>query len=117
MAQAWTSVWGSFTAQHADRFNMTDVHQHTWNVEAFWPSEHVHDMRSYAYKLEEELKPLNGGRLPDQLAWAESLARHFAIELVAISVRVWREGEKHAATYTLTDREYCRARRRNQGRY
>lgn len=116
MAIALSSVWDTFTALHCDIANPRDVHEHTWRVEVFWPSEHMHDKRTRAFQLKEELKELEGKRLPDRLAKAEALAAHFVAEFVAISVRVSRDDEQHAATYTLDAKEYRRAYRRNQGR-
>jgi hypothetical protein len=116
MSNAWSSVWDEFTALHCDIANPRDVHEHTWRVEVFWPSHQVQDKRTRAYHVREELAALEGKRLPDSLARAEDLAAHFVSEFVAISVRVSREDERHAATCTLDAKEYEKAWRRNQGR-
>ena len=116
MATATSSVWTTFTALHIDIANPRDVHEHTWRVEVFWPSKTFGDKRTREYLLRERLRELEGTRLPDRLARAEDLAEALTVDLVALSVRVSRDDENHAATYTRTESEHWHAVRRNRGR-
>lgn len=111
MPTCTSSVWGSFVALHADLARPQDIHEHTWSVEVTWPSDHFGDKRTRDFMLKEHLDQLRGTRLPDALSWAESLAAHFAEELCAISVRVWREEERCSAMFVRSDAEYRRARK------
>lgn len=84
-----TWVSGHFSAAHRDQ-ESGEIHGHTWLVKAWFKNPHRSDARCFKAALDTLLKPLDHTTLPDELAWAEDIARHIAVLGGIVRVEVSR---------------------------
>ena len=86
-----------FSASHRDPVRQ-ELHGHSYEVMAWWPSEPARDAVCLQETLKGALKGLDHTTLPDELTRAESMAR-FIMQLVgAVRVDVSRPSERLSAT-------------------
>jgi 6-pyruvoyl-tetrahydropterin synthase len=105
MPTAWsggtmlTWVSGHFSAAHRD-LETGEIHGHTWHVKAWFRNVCRSDARCYRAALDTMLKRLDHTMLPDDMAWAEDIARQIAVIGGVDRVEVSRPADGMGAEWT-----------------
>lgn len=88
---SWTSA--QLTASHRDLIMSVGLHEHTWTITVFWPSQPFRDLRSMREGLAAILHPFQGTELPPELWASEDIAAMVMGTMgVIVGVKVERPG-------------------------